>query len=272
MSSASSSPQTVRLFVLGLLLPCLLLMVTAVMAFRLQDQQADSIHRVAHTLEVQRELQTLTVLLLKSESSQRGLLLGARVATVEDFDSSVNEIPRQLEKVSGLISDNPSQRKNLARLRSRMDTKLAFMQQVVASYRSGPLSTALAQVVTGRGKDLIEPILQEIHLMEQEESSLLALRQGQLAGRLHVATGLLTVLLTLNLAFVLAMLLLFRRLSRAQGIVTVCAWSRTVEYKGEWLSFEQYLLRRFHVNTSHGLSPAELEKALAEDHPETQSS
>lgn len=47
---------------------------------------------------------------------------------------------------------------------------------------------------------------------------------------------------------------------RVESLVTVCAWSRTVEYHGEWISFEQYLLRKFGINTSHGISPAEAEK------------
>lgn len=50
---------------------------------------------------------------------------------------------------------------------------------------------------------------------------------------------------------------------RVQTLVTVCAWSQTVEYEGQWISFEQYLLRRFNVNTSHGISPAEARKLLA---------
>jgi hypothetical protein len=49
---------------------------------------------------------------------------------------------------------------------------------------------------------------------------------------------------------------------RVDSLVTICAWSRTVEYQGEWISFEEYLLRRFNVNTSHGMSPAEKEKIL----------
>ena len=47
---------------------------------------------------------------------------------------------------------------------------------------------------------------------------------------------------------------------RVNTLVTICAWSRTVEYQGEWISFEEYLLRRFNINTSHGISPAEREK------------
>jgi hypothetical protein len=42
---------------------------------------------------------------------------------------------------------------------------------------------------------------------------------------------------------------------RVAGLVTVCAWSRTVEYDGAWISFEEYLQRRFHIATTHGLSP-----------------
>ena len=46
--------------------------------------------------------------------------------------------------------------------------------------------------------------------------------------------------------------------------VTICAWSKTVEYQGEWISFEEYLGRRFNVVITHGISPAEAERALAE--------
>jgi hypothetical protein len=51
---------------------------------------------------------------------------------------------------------------------------------------------------------------------------------------------------------------------RVDSLVTICAWSHTVEYQGEWISFEEYLLRRFNVNTSHGISPAEKEKIFKE--------
>ncbi len=47
---------------------------------------------------------------------------------------------------------------------------------------------------------------------------------------------------------------------RVDTLVTICAWSRTVMYEGEWISFEEYLLRRFNINTSHGISPTEAEK------------
>ena len=49
---------------------------------------------------------------------------------------------------------------------------------------------------------------------------------------------------------------------RLETFVKVCAWSKTVEYDGEWISFEEYLQRRFNVKTSHGISPVEYEKII----------
>lgn len=49
---------------------------------------------------------------------------------------------------------------------------------------------------------------------------------------------------------------------RVEGLVTMCAWSRTIEFEGKWLSFEDYLKRRFGLDTTHGISPEEARKAL----------
>jgi hypothetical protein len=47
-------------------------------------------------------------------------------------------------------------------------------------------------------------------------------------------------------------------------LVKMCAWTRTVEYQGEWISFEEYLQRRFGIETTHGMSPAETQRQLEE--------
>lgn len=51
---------------------------------------------------------------------------------------------------------------------------------------------------------------------------------------------------------------------RIETLVKMCAWTRTVEYQGEWLSFEEYLRRRFNIETTHGMSPVETERQLAD--------
>lgn len=81
-----------------------------------------------------------------------------------------------------------------------------------------------------------------------------------------VANALIRVVVLVLMAFLVSRTArLTKELERrVNDLVTMCAWSRTVEYQGEWISFEEYLLRRFNINTSHGISPAEAEKAFGE--------
>lgn len=51
---------------------------------------------------------------------------------------------------------------------------------------------------------------------------------------------------------------------RIEDLVTICAWTHTVEYEGEWLTFDQFLRRRFGIKTSHGMSPQQASKTLCE--------
>lgn len=49
---------------------------------------------------------------------------------------------------------------------------------------------------------------------------------------------------------------------RLGELVRICAWIRTIEHEGRWISFEEYLERRFLLKTTHGVSPAEAERLL----------
>ena len=48
-------------------------------------------------------------------------------------------------------------------------------------------------------------------------------------------------------------------------LVTLCAWSNTVRYESEWMTFSTFLERRFGVMTTHDISPSALAKLDAED-------
>ena len=48
-------------------------------------------------------------------------------------------------------------------------------------------------------------------------------------------------------------------------LVTLCAWTRTVRYEGEWMSVEKYLQRRYGVIASHGISPEAMAQLEADE-------
>jgi hypothetical protein len=51
---------------------------------------------------------------------------------------------------------------------------------------------------------------------------------------------------------------------QVSDLLRICAWTRTVEFQGEWISFEEYLRRRFGIKATHGMSPEVVKKFLAE--------
>lgn len=81
-----------------------------------------------------------------------------------------------------------------------------------------------------------------------------------------VANALIRVAVLLFMAFLIARCARQTRMlqERFSGLVTMCAWSRTVEYEGQWISFEEYLRRRFSVDITHGISPAGIERISKE--------
>ena len=81
-----------------------------------------------------------------------------------------------------------------------------------------------------------------------------------------VANALIRVSVLLFMAFLVSRTARQSRAleKRVDGLVTMCSWSRTIEYQGEWISFEQYLKRRFDLDTSHGISPTEEKKFFAD--------
>jgi CHASE3 domain sensor protein len=245
-----------------LFVPCLLAASLAAIGIRAERRLAHSNQWVSHTIEVRRELQELRAGLLQAESGQRGYVLTAQDGYLQAYRSSVDQLPGRLTRLRSLTADNPVQQGNLRDLDAGVAAKMDFMAEVVSREAAADHAGALALVNTNRGRESMDAIGATLSAMEREEARLLAIREARLRSSSRFNSGFLFGLVALNVVFAFVMLLVFRRLSRIQGLVTVCAWSRTVEYEGTWLSFEQYLRRRFNLDTSHGISPAEAEKAF----------
>jgi CHASE3 domain sensor protein len=262
MAGEFQSKRANRLILIGLLIPCLLISVSAILAYRAEYQLADSFRWVSHTLEVERQLQRLALLLVDAETGTRGFLLSSRKDYLEPYQSATAQIPRQGALLRNLTADNAVQQENLRQLNPLVAHKLEIMAETLALQERGDHEAALTLIKTDAGRQAMDAIRARLDIMEREESRLLAIRQQSLASRARFRTGLVATLVALNIFFAAAILLLVRHLSKLRRLVTICSWSRTIEYEGEWVSFEKYLQRRFNLDASHGISPAEAEKAF----------
>jgi hypothetical protein len=78
-------------------------------------------------------------------------------------------------------------------------------------------------------------------------------------GRVELLMGLLLVFATM-----MGGLLLYRRYKHVEPFVVLSAYSKKVQYKGEWVTIEEYLVRELGIHVSHGITPEEKEEALAQ--------
>jgi len=95
---------------------------------------------------------------------------------------------------------------------------------------------------------------QQISAMRVTEDKLLAERNLTSEDKLDLRENISTVLLLTSTALIVGAGILFLRIQLLQNIITVCAWTQRVNYRGKWMRMEEFLWERFHVKVSHGIS------------------
>ena len=245
---------------IGLLVPVVLIGIPTVVAVGAEREVKSSFNWVTHTLEVERAVQALVSSLLETETGQRGFILTHREEYLEPYNAGRERVGQQMTDLRLLTSDNQSQQTRLEELQPLVREKLKLLAQTIESERQGDRDAATALIDSSRGKMVMDKIRGLLRVMDDEEHRLLWIRQQDMQRQAGRSTTLLWILLVTSGVFAAVLLYLLHRLSRLEPIIRMCANSRTIEYQGEWLSFEDYLRRRFGISTTHGLSPAELEK------------
>ena len=229
-----------------------------------QRAVAESEGWVSHTMDVAREYQVTQTLLDEAETGQRGFLLTGRDMYLAPYLKARDEVEHHVTRVRELTADNPSQQARLAMLTPLVASKLAELARTVSNARASRRDEALRIVETDEGERLMELIRAAVAAGVVEEEQLLSGREMRFAASVRqrsLLVGGLSVLVLFTIAIAGALLL---RLDQVRTLVRVCSWSKAVEYQGEWITFEQYLFRRFNLSVSHGISPAEAARIIEE--------
>lgn len=232
---------------------------------------AESFEWVSHTLEVQRELATVEARMSEAEASQRGYLLTANSGFLLHYGEAKNDIRSRVSNLRTLVSDNSAQLRRLLILESQSRAKFSEFDSTIKLAREGKRELAISIVSTRHSDSLMTAIRSGLQAMTLEEASVLRSRQKALVTELRngdiVSVGLAGALAVM----MIALLVLARGAEHYRNLVTLCAWTRSVEYDGEWISFEEYLRRKFNVSATHGISPdalSQIQLGLDEPKPD----
>ena len=220
----------------------------------------ESFEWVSHTLEVQRELATVEARMGEAEAGQRGYLLTAQPSYLAPYTAATNEVRARMANIRQLVADNQPQLRRMLQVESATKAKLAELETTIKLAQSGQHDSAVAIVRTNRSDSLMTTVRSGLQGMINAEQAVLRTRQRDLAAELR-QSDFVSLGLAGGLAIMLlALLAVARGAEHYRNLVTLCAWTRSVEYEGEWISFEEYLRRRFNLSTTHGISPEAIDQ------------
>lgn len=166
---------------------------------------------VDHTNQVIASTNRVMSLTLAAESAERGYLLTGDPAYVSLYAPPAGSLSYELDKLSELVSDNPTQEGRVAALRQAVGRRLVTLRAGVALYRSGQHDTAYAVVRGGRGYAEMAVIRDLVARMESDERTLLEQRKraAEDFGRVTLAVALASLVLVALVA--LGSILVIRR-------------------------------------------------------------
>jgi len=228
----------------------------------------ESFEWVSHTLEVQRELTTVEARMSEAESGQRGYILTGEAGYLGVYSEATSDVRARLYNLRQLVAGNSAQLRQLLIIESLSRQKVAELDSTIRIARAGKREEALNIVRTRRSDSLMTAIRSSLRSMTDDEAKILRARQRDLVTDLHDA-DMVSLALSGGLALMfVALLVIARGAEHYRNLVTLCAWTRSVEYEGEWISFEEYLRRKFHLSATHGISPdalAQIQLGLERD-------
>jgi CHASE3 domain sensor protein len=201
-------------------------------------------------------------LLSAAEAGQRGYIASGVGSYLEAATNALRRVEPVVVELDAQLAHTSTQQAVRVEFRNRIAERIELLRSTLDLERSGHHQDAIDRIRAGRGMTIMNQVrdLAERLVIEQEDR--LRSHQERLAttARNNVNLSYIAIILSLLIAAIIALLLL--RLRNIETLVTICAWTKTIKYDGEWISFEEYLKRRFGIQATHGISEKEFARVM----------
>lgn len=168
------------------------------------QQTSQSFQWASHSAEVIETTEAALGDLREAESGQRGFIITRNPAYAQTFAERVESSARNMAVAVRQTNDNPLQHARAREIAALMSQRSAFLRQPLILARRGNFSGAVAIVVSGRGRELMDAISVRARGFLDEERALQTMRQDaadkRLAGgrRLAIIGALVVALLVIG--------------------------------------------------------------------------
>ena len=175
---------------LGFAIAILAMLVIGVVGYRATQQLIANEALVAHTHQVRRLAAELEADVVASEAGQRGYVITGKDEFLEPFTTYSARVTKALDDLRAMTSDNARQTQRIDALKSPIDAKFVEMRQVIDLRRTS-VDAAVARVLAGEGRTLMEDIRKRIAEIDGEEEALLTARAADADASQHFATAVI---------------------------------------------------------------------------------
>ncbi len=178
----------------------------------------DDNQKIIHSHDVIVALGNLLSDAQDAETGQRGFLLTGNDKYLEPYNTALAAISSEINNITRLTSDNPTQQTKVPALRFHIDAKLAELKETIDLRRSQGAAAALAVVGTDRGKVEMDAIRAQLTTMAQVELDLRDKRLTEMndAYKTALVSGLLSGLLGIALTAIVGFLIRRATLARSR--------------------------------------------------------
>ncbi|MEG4506933.1 CHASE3 domain-containing protein [Microcoleus sp. F6_B4] len=188
-----------------------LLILNAATSYRNTLKLLENERWVNHTHRVLTELEAALSTLKDAETGQRGYLLTGEERYLEPYYSAIARVNEQIFGLQQLTADNKRQQQRIRDLKIAIDSKLAELEKTINLRRQQNLEAALQRVKSGRGKQIMGDIRQQIAAMTAEETQLLQQRARESQASTNLTILTFTVAALVNFLLMLLVYYLVKR-------------------------------------------------------------
>lgn len=217
--------------------------------------------RVAHAQQTLVVLNQLQATINEAETAQRGFILTSDEKYLGPYEAAEPRYRRELQALRRQFADEPSRHALVDSLSALCDARFAEIARTIRLRREHGIAPALNVVESDEGWRLMNEIRERLQAMQRQEIAAIAThtahaaREAELFQALNRALLALATLLGGGVAVTV-----IRRLHQLEGLIKICAWTKRVQWKGRWVTFEEYLAERFNLHVTHGISDEAAQK------------
>jgi methyl-accepting chemotaxis protein len=199
-------------------------LILGITSYQMINKLIESNNWDIHTYKVLQNQEQILSLLKDAETGQRGYLLTGEEQYLEPYNLAVKSVMNRIDNAIELTKDNSKQQQRIAKLKLLAADKFIKLDQAIVLRRKKGFESALKNILTGEGKNIMDEIRNVNDEIIKEENELLKTRELTTNSNIIITESIIIygTALSVIIIFVIGFLVV-RNISKPLNVITKIA-------------------------------------------------